>query len=61
MHDFLTVGVAAPLQEAAVAGLELPDSYYAGLRELYSKSASYFLAICAKPVCPTPNPKARIM
>jgi aminotransferase len=25
VHDFLTVGAAAPLQEAAVAGLELPD------------------------------------
>jgi aminotransferase len=29
VHDFLTVGAAAPLQEAAVAGLELPASYYA--------------------------------
>ena len=28
VHDFLTVGAAAPLQEAAVTGLELPDSYY---------------------------------
>src|SRR3954468_7414991 len=34
VHDFLTVGAAAPLQEAAIAGLELPDSYYAGLRSL---------------------------
>jgi hypothetical protein len=24
VHDFLTVGAAAPMQEAAVAGLELP-------------------------------------
>lgn len=30
VHDFLTVGAAAPLQEAAIAGLELPDSYYTG-------------------------------
>jgi aminotransferase len=29
VHDFLTVGAAAPLQAAAVAALELPDSYYA--------------------------------
>jgi aminotransferase len=36
VHDFLTVGAAAPLQEAAVAGLELPDSYYHGLRDLYT-------------------------
>ncbi len=32
VHDFLTVGAAAPLQEAAVAGLELPGSYYESLR-----------------------------
>jgi aminotransferase len=28
VHDFLTVGAAAPLQEAAVTALEFPDSYY---------------------------------
>jgi aminotransferase len=43
VHDFLTVGAAAPLQEAAVAGLELPDSYYAGLRDLYTSKRNYFL------------------
>jgi aminotransferase len=43
VHDFLTVGAAAPLQEAAVAGLELPDSYYAGLRELYTHKRTMFL------------------
>ncbi len=36
VHDFLTVGAAAPLQEAAVAGLELPDSYYDELLALYT-------------------------
>jgi ligand-binding sensor domain-containing protein len=43
VHDFLTVGAAAPLQEAAVAGLELPDSYYAGLRGLYAAKRELFL------------------
>jgi aspartate/methionine/tyrosine aminotransferase len=43
VHDFLTVGAAAPLQEAAVAGLELPESYYTGLRELYSQKRDLFL------------------
>lgn len=43
VHDFLTVGAAAPLQEAAVAGLELPDSYYAGLRDLYAVKKELFL------------------
>jgi aminotransferase len=28
VHDFLTVGAAAPLQEAGVAAMSLPDAYY---------------------------------
>ncbi|HKW19685.1 MAG TPA: aminotransferase class I/II-fold pyridoxal phosphate-dependent enzyme [Terriglobales bacterium] len=43
VHDFLTVGAAAPLQEAAVTALELPDSYYAELQNLYSQKRSLFL------------------
>lgn len=42
VHDFLTVGAAAPLQEAAVAGLELPDSYYEDLKNLYTKKRDFF-------------------
>ena len=34
-HDFVTVGAPAPLQEAAVTALNLPDSYYVALREAY--------------------------
>ena len=34
-HDFLTVGAAAPLQEAAVVALGFPDSYYADLAAAY--------------------------
>ena len=44
VHDFLTVGAAAPLQEAAIAGLTLPDSYYTGLLDLYTKKRDFFLA-----------------
>ncbi len=44
VHDFLTVGAAAPLQEAAVAALSLPDSYYAELNALYTEKRDYFLA-----------------
>lgn len=44
VHDFLTVGAAAPLQEAAVAGLTLPESYYDDLRELYTKKRDFFCA-----------------
>lgn len=44
VHDFLTVGAAAPLQEAAVAGLTLPESYYEELGALYTMKRDYFLA-----------------
>jgi len=35
VHDFLTVGAAAPLQEAGVVALSLPDHYYATLAADY--------------------------
>jgi aspartate/methionine/tyrosine aminotransferase len=35
VHDFLTVGAAAPLQQAGVSALGLPDSYYAALAQNY--------------------------
>jgi aspartate/methionine/tyrosine aminotransferase len=37
VHDFLTVGAPAPLQEAGSAALELPQSYYQNLAEGYRK------------------------
>lgn len=43
VHDFLTVGAAAPLQEAAIAGLEMPDAYYAHLAEIYAAKRDLFL------------------
>ena len=42
VHDFLTVGAAAPLMEAAVVGLKFPDSYYEGLREHYTHMKNLF-------------------
>ena len=44
VHDFLTVGAPAPLQEAAVAGLNFPESYYDELRALYTEKRDHFLA-----------------
>jgi len=35
VHDFLTVGAPAPLQEAAATALALDDTYYEQLRTLY--------------------------
>ena len=43
VHDFLTVGAAAPLQEAAVVGLQLPESYYQELLNLYTRKRDLFL------------------
>ena len=43
VHDFLTVGAAAPLMEAAVPGLTMPDSYYTALQELYTKKKDLLL------------------
>lgn len=36
VHDFLTVGAAAPLQAAGVKALSLPDDYYQGLAKEYA-------------------------
>ncbi len=36
VHDFLTVGAPAPLQEAAATALAFPDSFYEELRDLYA-------------------------
>ena len=35
VHDFLTVGAAAPLQQAAVVALGFPTSYYTELAQAY--------------------------
>ncbi|MBN1828801.1 MAG: pyridoxal phosphate-dependent aminotransferase [Deltaproteobacteria bacterium] len=43
IHDFVTVGAAAPLQEAAVTALSLPDSYYGELLEGYRERRDFFL------------------
>lgn len=37
VHDFLTVGAPAPLQEAGASALSLPESYYVNLAEGYRK------------------------
>jgi aminotransferase len=44
VHDFLTVGAPAPLQEAAVAGLSFGEDYYRELNILYTEKRNYFLA-----------------
>ena len=41
VHDFLTVGAAAPLQEAAVTGLKFGPEYYEWLKDLYTEKRDY--------------------
>ena len=43
VHDFLTVGAAAPLQEAAVTGLKFGEQYYKDLQEKYTSKRDLFL------------------
>jgi aminotransferase len=43
VHDFLTVGAAAPLQEAAVVGLRFGEEYYKGLLEHYTRLRNLML------------------
>ena len=58
VHDFLTVGAAAPLQEAGVVALGLPDDYYAELAAQLpaaaatccSRSSSAISFTCYKPL-----------
>jgi aspartate/methionine/tyrosine aminotransferase len=44
MHDFLTVGAAAPLQEAGVTALRMADDYYRRLATEYERRRDLMLA-----------------
>ena len=45
VHDFLTVGAAAPLQEAGAVALALPEQYYIDLAEGYRRRRDTLLEI----------------
>ena len=45
VHDFLTVGAAAPLQQAGVTALNLPDSYYTDLARNYETKRNLVVEI----------------
>ena len=45
VHDFLTVGAAAPLQQAGVLALNMPDSYYEKLAKDYQDRRDMLLGI----------------
>ena len=43
VHDFLTVGASAPLQEACAEAFAFPDSYYQELSDFYRERRDYLL------------------
>jgi aspartate/methionine/tyrosine aminotransferase len=45
VHDFLTVGAAAPLQQAGITALEMEDSYFTGLALGYQAKRNQLTAI----------------
>jgi aspartate/methionine/tyrosine aminotransferase len=57
VHDFLTVGAAAPLQEAAVTALEFPDSYYVHLLAEYTRKRDIFLGYLRRTGLPFTTPQ----
>ncbi len=48
VHDFLTVGAPAPLQEAGAAALNLPASYYQELADRYRSRRDYLIPALEK-------------
>jgi len=57
VHDFLTVGAAAPLQEAAIVGLKFGDDYYAELLKKYTEKRELFLKGLAQIGIPYTEPE----
>jgi len=47
VHDFLTVGAAAPLQQAGATALQSPESYYQNLAKSYHEKRERLLKILA--------------
>ncbi len=45
VHDFLTVGAAAPLQQAGASALRSPEAYYGNLSITYAKKRARLLKI----------------
>ena len=48
VHDFLTVGAAAPLQQAGVLALNQPDTYYQKLARDYSSRRDTLLGLLGR-------------
>jgi len=63
VHDFLTVGAAAPLQDAGVVALGVGDTYYADLAAAYQRRRGMLLDILERQhfVCYRPDGAYYIM
>ena len=63
VHDFLTVGAAAPLQAAGAAALALPEQYYLDLARTYAVKRDRLLTILERAgfVCYKPRGAYYIM
>jgi aspartate/methionine/tyrosine aminotransferase len=57
VHDFLTVGAAAPLQEAAVTALDFAEDYYEELLEMYVEKRDLFLGYLQQTGLPFTTPQ----
>lgn len=57
VHDFLTIGAAAVLQEAAVTALEFPEQYYTDLRAFYTAQREIFLGYLRQTGLPFTEPQ----
>ena len=57
VHDFLTVGAAAPLQAAAAAALTTPGDYYRELAESYRRRRDRLLSILTAAGLPCFTPR----
>ncbi len=45
VHDFLTVGAPAPLQEAAAVALGMPETYYTQMKTDYTRKRDYLMDV----------------
>ena len=61
VHDFLTAGAAAPLQEAAVTGLKFGPAYYQWLKDLYTEKRDYLCGRLEQMGLPTRHLRAAIL
>jgi len=57
VHDFLTVGAAAPLQHAVATALGYPDAYYAELAATYARSRDVLLGYLDQAGLPYTRPE----